>query len=152
MNPSQKAIVRPERNERRHPPRSLINSKFGKYYARHPNFERDQEEDRIVGKQKFGAGWGYRYGTRFRQEQPIEGISLIALDLARSTSSASRVTTPNNHYGNEKSHFGRMICHKTPRTYHSGKIDTLKPAESSSWTQSDDELQQMNAVLDFLCL
>lgn len=150
--PSQKAVPRPDRKERRHPPSSLTNSKFGRYYARHPNFERDQEEDRMNWKQKFGVGWGYRYGTRFRQEQPIEGRSLNALDLARSTSSASRVTITNSHYRIEMSPFGRIICLETSRTYHSAKVDTLISAEESSWTQSEDELRQMNEVLDFLCL
>lgn len=77
--PSKKHAIRPERKERKHPPLSFTTSKFGKYYAKTPDFERTEGEARRSSCEGYASGWGYSYGTRFREKQLEQGEIVVAL-------------------------------------------------------------------------
>lgn len=77
---AKKAIARPPRKERKQPPLAFTNSNFGKYYAKHPNFERAAEAEAFINGKR-AARLGYKVGTRFRSEPPEVGDIPIIFDF-----------------------------------------------------------------------
>lgn len=168
--------IRPPRKERRYPPCSFLNSAFGKMYAADPDFERTEEtayERDYVPDREIAGDRGYRYGSRFRGEQPEEGEILIAFcspennhgtpsvvssesPTSQCSSSVAEITKSewiapcslSERSAPESSGLQKEIIGNRMDEFFVGKYGMT--GRRRSWIHTDDEVSQMNAVLDLL--